>query len=272
MWIGTLALSASACRSSWARRRLRRLLLQGHDPRGGLRRRTPRSASIAFWLGVVAAFMTAFYSSRLMFMTFHGKYRARPSHHAPCPRIPAGHADAARSCWRSARRCRRHRRLRLVRRRGLASLLGRVDRRAADRARSCIDAARSAGVGEAAAAGRRARRHRAQLHATTSQCPTLPARTVRAVPPACTRCSTTSGISTSSTTRCSSSRRWRSAACFWKKGDGAIIDGLGPDGIAARAPGPRRRAEPLPDRLPLPLRLRHADRRGGAGHLLHAVR
>ena len=23
---------------------------------------------------------------------------------------------------------------------------------------------------------------------------------------------------------------------FWKKGDGATIDGLGPDGIAARAP------------------------------------
>jgi NADH-quinone oxidoreductase subunit L len=34
---------------------------------------------IAFWLGVFAAFMTAFYSTRLMFLTFYGKYRG--DHH-----------------------------------------------------------------------------------------------------------------------------------------------------------------------------------------------
>ena len=34
---------------------------------------------IAYWLGVIAAFMTAFYSTRLMFMTFYGKYRG--DHH-----------------------------------------------------------------------------------------------------------------------------------------------------------------------------------------------
>ncbi len=32
--------------------------------------------SFAFWLGIAAAFMTAFYSWRLLFMTFHGKPRA----------------------------------------------------------------------------------------------------------------------------------------------------------------------------------------------------
>ena len=48
---------------------------------------------------------------------------------------------------------------------------------------------------------------------------------------------------------------------FWKKGDGATIDGLGPDGIAARRSGPRGRAEPVPERVPLPLCLRDADRR-----------
>jgi NADH-quinone oxidoreductase subunit L len=32
--------------------------------------------NIAFWLGIAAAFMTAFYSWRLLFMTFHGKARA----------------------------------------------------------------------------------------------------------------------------------------------------------------------------------------------------
>jgi NADH-quinone oxidoreductase subunit L len=34
---------------------------------------------IAFWLGVIAAFMTAFYSTRLMFLTFYGRYRG--DHH-----------------------------------------------------------------------------------------------------------------------------------------------------------------------------------------------
>jgi len=34
---------------------------------------------IAYWLGVAGAFMTAFYSTRLMFMTFYGKYRG--DHH-----------------------------------------------------------------------------------------------------------------------------------------------------------------------------------------------
>ncbi|WP_421998460.1 NADH-quinone oxidoreductase subunit L [Reyranella sp.] len=34
---------------------------------------------IAFWLGTIAAFLTALYSTRLMFMTFYGKYRG--DHH-----------------------------------------------------------------------------------------------------------------------------------------------------------------------------------------------
>jgi NADH-quinone oxidoreductase subunit L len=34
---------------------------------------------IAYWLGVAGAFMTAFYSARLMFMTFYGEYRG--DHH-----------------------------------------------------------------------------------------------------------------------------------------------------------------------------------------------
>ncbi len=34
---------------------------------------------IAFWLGIAGAFMTAFYATRLMFMTFYGKYRG--DHH-----------------------------------------------------------------------------------------------------------------------------------------------------------------------------------------------
>jgi len=46
--------------------------------------------SFAFWLGVAAAFMTAFYSWRLLFMTFHGKPRASKevmSHVHESPRV-----------------------------------------------------------------------------------------------------------------------------------------------------------------------------------------
>src|SRR5208282_3263588 len=32
----------------------------------------------AFWLGTFSAFLTAFYSWRLLFLTFHGKPRASP--------------------------------------------------------------------------------------------------------------------------------------------------------------------------------------------------
>lgn len=32
----------------------------------------------AFWIGIIAAFMTAFYSFRLIFLTFHGEYRGDP--------------------------------------------------------------------------------------------------------------------------------------------------------------------------------------------------
>ncbi len=46
--------------------------------------------AFAFWLGIAAAFMTAFYSWRLLFMTFHGKPRATPevmSHVHESPKV-----------------------------------------------------------------------------------------------------------------------------------------------------------------------------------------
>ncbi len=46
--------------------------LQRHDPRSRLRR-AYRRWDFAFWMGIAAAVMTAFYSWRLLFMTFHGK-------------------------------------------------------------------------------------------------------------------------------------------------------------------------------------------------------
>jgi NADH-quinone oxidoreductase subunit L len=50
-----------------------------------------------------------------------------------------------------------------------------------------------------------------------------------------------------------------SVRSFWKQGDGRVIDGFGPDGIAARARHHRPGRETA-DRLSLPLRLRDADR------------
>jgi NADH-quinone oxidoreductase subunit L len=52
---------------------------KGRDPRGCVRARIRRSASSPIWLGIAGAFMTAFYSARLMFLTFYGKYRG--DHH-----------------------------------------------------------------------------------------------------------------------------------------------------------------------------------------------
>ena len=62
-------------------------------------------AQFAFWCGIGAALLTSFYSWRLAFMTFEGRYRANPDahhyddhHHAPAP--PAdGSAPAHESPW-----------------------------------------------------------------------------------------------------------------------------------------------------------------------------
>ena len=59
---------------------------------------------------------------------------------------------------------------------------------------------------------------------------------------------------------------------LWKGGDGLLIDGLGPDGVSALAVAVTRQRGPLPDRLSLPLRLRHADRRRRLRHLVHVRR
>ena len=47
---------------------------------------------------------------------------------------------------------------------------------------------------------------------------------------------------------------------LWKRGDGTVIDGLGPDGISARVVDVDPRRREAADRLRLPLRFRHADR------------
>ena len=207
-----------------------------------------------------------------MFLTFHGEHRgdhhtwtmstrARRSMLMPLDVLAAGAVlSGCRRLW-------------LVRRRGLGGTSGAqsiVSRRPSTILHDMHEVPL---LGEAAAAGRGGRRPRRSAYYYYIVDPGLPARTVADLQAALHAVLQQVVLRRALRLRCSSSRRWRSAAASGE-GDGAIIDGLGPDGIAARArwtsPGALSR---LPDRLPLPLCLRHADRRRGARQLvLHAVR
>ena len=72
---------------------VRRLLFQGCDHFGRVLAHTD-IGNYAFVCTVLAAFLTAFYSWRLLFMTFHGEPRA--DHHTMehVHELPAGHAGA----------------------------------------------------------------------------------------------------------------------------------------------------------------------------------
>lgn len=66
MWIGSLALAGIPIFAGYYSKDM---ILEAAYAKDGV-------GMIAFWLGVAAAFMTAFYSWRLIIMTFHGKPRA----------------------------------------------------------------------------------------------------------------------------------------------------------------------------------------------------
>ena len=57
----------------------------------------------AFWVGVLAALLTSFYSWRLIFMTFHGKYRWIGSEHIQHAHESPAVMQARWFCWRSVR-------------------------------------------------------------------------------------------------------------------------------------------------------------------------
>ncbi len=67
MWVGSLALAGMPLFAGYYSKDL---ILESAFAAG------TRMGDYAFWLGVAAAVMTAFYSWRLIFMTFHGKPRA----------------------------------------------------------------------------------------------------------------------------------------------------------------------------------------------------
>ena len=67
MWIGSLALAGVPFFAGYYSKDM--ILEAAFGAHSGV-------GQYAFWLGIVAAFMTAFYSWRLLFMTFHGKPRA----------------------------------------------------------------------------------------------------------------------------------------------------------------------------------------------------
>lgn len=67
MWIGSLALAGIPIFAGfYSKDMILEVAFAKHSMAG----------SLAFWLGIAAAFMTAFYSWRLLIMTFHGKPRA----------------------------------------------------------------------------------------------------------------------------------------------------------------------------------------------------
>ena len=67
MWIGSLALAGMPIFAGFFSKDLvLEVAWASHGPFAGY----------AFWLGIIAAVLTAFYSWRLLFMTFHGKPRA----------------------------------------------------------------------------------------------------------------------------------------------------------------------------------------------------
>ena len=77
MWIGTLALAGIGFGGvGFAGYYSKDLILEA-----AYAATQQPAAHYAFWLGLLAAFLTAFYSARLMFMTFHGTRRANPHAH-----------------------------------------------------------------------------------------------------------------------------------------------------------------------------------------------
>ena len=199
-------------------------------------------------------------------MTFHGKPRAAADvmqhvHESPpVMLVPLLHP-------RRRRAVRRRRLPRRLHRRGLRASSGRARSFTLPEQPHPGRDPRRAALGEAGAVRGDARSASASPTSSTSARRSTPRRLAAQPSTGSTSSCSTSGTSTSSTTSCSSARPCWLGRFLWKKGDGWLIDGFGPDGVSARVLDVTQPRRPAADRLPLPLRLRHADRRRRAGHL-----
>ena len=70
---------------------LLRLLFQGRDHRGGAAPRTAAARGYAYWCVLLGVFVTALYTFRMLFMTFHGQERFRDATHAGSDAIMPTH-------------------------------------------------------------------------------------------------------------------------------------------------------------------------------------
>ena len=210
----------------------------------------------AWCLGTLAAFMTAFYISRVMFMTFHGEPRAdeETMHHAhespwvmliPLIVLAIGAAffgwlgydyfigDASAGFWKSA-----------------ILVLPAHDALAKAEAIPALIAylpliCGIAGIAVAYVFYIVDPRLPVRLRPALPRALPVPAQQVvfrRTVRPLFVRPAMAIGDG------------------LWKTGDGAVIDGLGPDGLGCADPRTGAPGQPIADRLCLPLRFRHADR------------
>ena len=152
MWIGSLALAGIPFFAGYySKDAILEAAFASHSLVGGY----------AFLCGILAAFLTAFYSWRLLILTFHGEPRAdhhtmEHVHESPLVMlVPAAAAGGRRGADRLPVP-------RLLRGRARARILGRLDpeRRAQPRA---ARHARGPGLGAAGAHRRRRARHRARL-------------------------------------------------------------------------------------------------------------
>ena len=197
-------------------------------------------AGYAFWLTVVAALFTSFYSWRLIFMTFHGKPRASADvmshiHESPNVMLVPLYVLAARCAV--CRACVSHRLYRsATTRSGISTrIISTSGKRALPRPRQqdSGDLPRCSETGEMVAL-----HHDGAwiccrldfLHPVAGTCRLNWRGSIRGFTSSCS----TSGISTSFTTGLSCAPPSGLDDFSGKQGDGRVIDGFGPDGISAR--------------------------------------
>ncbi len=179
------------------RHRLLGLLLQGHDGGIGLRGAHHRGPD-----RLLAGRLRRLHDGLLFdppdVPDLLRQVSRRSSHLGPCPRIARRHPDPALCAggWRALVGLHR---LRLVRRPRLGTILGHPVDRSQIHGRGAARGARSADMGDAGAPGLRPVGHRPQLPVLLSSIPRC-RRAPRGVSRRSTRCSTTSGTSTRSTT------------------------------------------------------------------------